>query len=141
LNAELKMAEIVYAREPALSTEEFIALLHASGLAERRPVADRPRIEKMLQNSNLIVTARRSGALVGVSRAITDFAYACYLSDLAVDRTCQGQGIGRRLIEETRRVAGQESMCLLLSAPDAIPFYRTIGMPQPDNAFLFKRER
>ncbi|HVZ09154.1 GNAT family N-acetyltransferase [Rhodopila sp.] len=136
------MSTIRYAQEPALSADEFIAVLQASGLAERRPVADRPRIERMLAHATLIVTARdESGRLVGVSRALTDHAYCCYLSDLAVDRACQGQGIGRRLIAETRRLAGPETMCLLLSAPDAMPFYRAIGMPQPDNAFMFKRER
>ncbi|KTT62618.1 GNAT family N-acetyltransferase, partial [Sphingomonas endophytica] len=103
--------------------------------------ADTERMARMIANANLIVTARKAHQLVGVSRALTDFAYCCYLSDLAVDRQYQGHGIGKRLIAETRRFAGPESMCLLLSAPDSIGFYKTIGMPQPDNAFLYKRER
>ncbi|MEE4417552.1 GNAT family N-acetyltransferase, partial [Klebsiella pneumoniae] len=80
---------------------------------------------RMIANANLIVTARKAHQLVGVSRALTDFAYCCYLSDLAVDRQYQGHGIGKRLIAETRRFAGPESMCLLLSAPDSIGFYKT----------------
>ena len=36
-------------------------------------------------------------AVVGVSRAITDFAFCTYLSDLAVDAAYQRQGIGKRL--------------------------------------------
>jgi GNAT superfamily N-acetyltransferase len=134
------MTGLVYAREEHLGAEEFIAVLARSGLGERRPIADRGRIERMLAHANLIVTARDAGRLVGVSRALSDFAYCCYLSDLAVDRAEQGRGIGRRLIEETRRAAGPQSMCLLLSSPDAMAFYRAIGMPQPDNAFLYKRE-
>ncbi|MEO0996846.1 MAG: hypothetical protein AAFX58_04945 [Pseudomonadota bacterium] len=42
----------------------------------------------MLHNADLIVTARDTdsdGQLVGVSRCITDFAFCCYCSDLAVD--------------------------------------------------------
>lgn len=136
------MSDIKYGQERTLSPDEFIAVLTASGLAERRPVADRGRIERMLTNANLIVTARdEAGRLVGVSRALTDFSYCCYLSDLAVDKALQGRGIGKALVSEIRRLAGPESMCLLLSAPDSMPFYRSIGMPQPDNAFLFKRER
>lgn len=123
-----------------LGTDEFIQVLQKSGLAARRPVGDIPRPDCMLANSNLIITARdERGQLVGVSRAITDFSYSCYLSHLALDRDHQGKGIGKRLIEDTRQAAGPESMCLLLSAPDASPFYHAIGMSQPDNAFIFKR--
>lgn len=135
------MDEILYVREASIGVDEFIEVLRQSGLGERRPLADAGRMARMIANANLIVTARKAGTLVGVSRALTDFAYCCYLSDLAVDRQHQGHGIGKRLIAETRRHAGPEAMCLLLSAPDSIGFYKTIGMPQPDNAFLYKRER
>lgn len=135
------MSTIAYAREATLAVDEFVETLRRSGLGERRPIADRGRVERMLANANLIVTARDGRKLVGVSRALSDFAYCCYLSDLAVDLDYQGQGIGKKLIAETRRIAGPESMCLLLSAPNSMEFYRAIGMPQPDNAFLFRRER
>ena len=39
----------------------------------------------MLEHADIIVTARVTGQLVGVSRAVTDFAFCTYLSDLAVD--------------------------------------------------------
>ena len=131
--------DIAYAHEPDLAAEAFIAVLHASGLAERRPVEDEPRIRRMLAQADLVVTARIGGRLVGVSRALTDFAFCCYLSDLAVDRDFQGRSIGRQLIKETRRLAGPDAMCLLLSAPAAMDFYRRIGMPWADNAFLYPR--
>jgi GNAT superfamily N-acetyltransferase len=139
------MSAIVYARETALSAAEFVDVLRRSTLAERRPVDDPRRIALMLRHGNLVVTARDGGRdgglLVGVSRALTDFAFCCYLSDLAVDTAYQGRGIGRRLIEETRRAAGPDSMCLLLSAPGAMSYYPHIGMPKADNAFLYPRQR
>ena len=100
------MDAISYSREPSIGVDEFIDVLRQSGLGERRPIADSDRIGRMIANANLIVTARQAGKLVGVSRALTDFCYCCYLSDLAVDRAYQGHGIGKRLIEETRRHAG-----------------------------------
>lgn len=104
---------------------------------------DNDRIARMLANSNLIIVARdkKSGSAVGVARSVTDFAYCCYLSDLAVDRAYQGQGIGKSLIQETRNAAGPEAMVLLMSAPGAMTFYKSIGMPQPDNVFYYHRER
>ena len=63
-----------------------------------------------------------------ISRAITDFSYCCYLSDLAVDTAYQGQGIGKRLIEETHAVAGRQTSLFLVSAPAAVDYYPKIGM-------------
>lgn len=125
-----------------LDAATFIDVLRRSGLAARRPVDDRPRIEAMLANADIVVVAQdtTTGTAVGVARAVSDFAYCCYLSDLAVDAAYQGRGIGRRLIEATRDAAGPQSMCLLLSAPGAMTYYPAIGMPKADNAFLFPRK-
>src|SRR5688500_1267063 len=100
--------KIVYALEPELRVEEFRDVLMESTLGERRPVHDLKKLERMLRGADLIVTARDGTKLVGISRAITDFAYCCYLSDLAVAVNYQHQGIGKKLIEETHRAAGAE---------------------------------
>ena len=129
----------VYAREDWLGPDEYIDVVAKSGL--NRPLDDRGRIERMLAHANLIVTARQDGRLVGIARSLTDFCFCCYLSDLAVDKACQGQGIGKRLIEETRRQAGgDKTTTLLLSAPGAMTFYQGIQMPQADNCFLYRRK-
>lgn len=135
------MIEVLYAREQELRRDEFRTLLVESGLNLRRPMEDADRLDRMLRHANLIVTARIDGVLVGVSRALTDFAYCCYLADLAVAEQVKGRGIGQRLIAETRRHAGPESMCLLLAAPGAVSFYDHIGMPRTDRAFMYPRER
>lgn len=130
-----------YAIEP-ISAEDFADLLSRSGLASRRPVDDLPRLQRMLDNANLIVSARttQTNDLVGIARSLTDWSYATYISDLAVDREHQGKGIGKRLIAETQTFAGKEAMLLLVSAPDAEAYYEKIGMPRTDRAFLFPRE-
>ncbi|MBV8392437.1 MAG: GNAT family N-acetyltransferase [Alphaproteobacteria bacterium] len=130
----------VYAREDFLPVDEYIDAVRKSGL--NRPVDDRLRVERFLKHSNLIVTARQDGRLVGFARSLTDFCWCCYLSDLAVDQACQGQGIGKRLIEETRKEAGGEiTTTLLLSAPGAMTFYQGIQMPQADNCFFYRRSK
>ena len=114
--------------EPALTAEEFRAILNASGLGERRPIGDLGRLDRMLRNADLIVTARVGGELIGISRAITDFSYCCYLSDLAVAKPYQHRGIGKLLIERTRVAAGLEVTLILVAAPAARGYYPKIGM-------------
>ncbi|MDQ2101437.1 GNAT family N-acetyltransferase [Azospirillum isscasi] len=134
----MSAVDILYAVEPDLTADAFIDVLYRSGLAERRPVADRPRVEAMLRNAGLIVTARGAdGALIGVARSITDFAFCCYLSDLAVDRAFQGRGVGKELMRRTRAAVGEGVTCLLLSAPKAVTFYEAAGMERHAQAFLF----
>ena len=132
-NKVIYMQEITYNLEPKLSVAEFIQVLHASGLSERRPVSDLVRIESMLCSADIILVARCSANIVGVSRAITDFAYCTYLSDLAVDRQFQRRGIGKALITATHRAAGLNTTLILLSAPAAAAYYPHIGL-QPHSS-------
>ena len=128
--------DIVYAIEPELTVEEFIDVLRRSTLAERRPVDQIDRIDRMLKGADVIITARCNGLLVGVSRAITDFAYCTYLSDLAVDQEFQKRGIGRQLIDETHAAAGRETRLILLAAPKARTYYPHIGMESHDSCWI-----
>jgi ribosomal protein S18 acetylase RimI-like enzyme len=135
------MGEFTYQLELDLSADEFIDCLVRSTLAERRPVADRGTIEGMLRNADVLMTARRGdGFLLGISRAITDYHYCTYLSDLAVDRTYQSRGIGRTLIQKTHEAAGLKTMLLLLSAPAAETYYPHLGMIAHKSAWYVPRQ-
>lgn len=126
--------------EPNLTVEEFIDVLVRSTLSERRPIDKREVLAGMLKNASLIVTARNSvGMLVGVSRAITDFSYCTYLSDLAVDVSYQRTGIGGELVRRTHQLAGLQTMLVLLAAPAAREYYGKIGMTKHDSAWIFPR--
>lgn len=114
-----------------IDLDEMIDVYVDSTLGERRPVDDRERMGRMLAEANLVITAWDSDRMVGISRSITDWAYATYLSDLAVRSGYQRRGIGRELIRLTRQAA-PEAMLILLSAPKAVDYYPRIGMsPHP----------
>lgn len=128
---------MIYALEPQLSPAEFIDVLRRSTLDQRRPVHDSERIAGMLRCADVIVTARNpDGLLVGVSRAITDFHYCTYLSDLAVDEEFQHRGIGKQLIELTHQHAGKQTTLILLAAPAAVTYYPHIGMRQHHSCWM-----
>lgn len=129
--------ELTYQREPGLEAAEFRDLLRRSTLAERRPVDTPGVIEGMLENADVIITARQGDLLVGVSRAITDHHYCTYLSDLAVDAAFQRQGIGKELIRRTHEEAGLATTLILLAAPKAREYYPRIGMTKHESCWIF----
>ena len=132
---------ITYALEPDLSAQEFRDILIASTLAERRPAEDLARLDRMLRNADIVATARDGRRLVGIARAVTDFAYCCYLSDLAVDVAYQRQGIGKRFIAETQARAGEVATLILVAAPAAETYYPRIGMQQLSSCWAIPRRR
>lgn len=130
---------ITYKVNSRIEPHQLAELFKSSGI--KRPIDDLNRLKKMLDNANLIITAWDGDKLVGIARALTDFSYCCYLSDLAVDREYQKQGIGQELVTEVLRQIGDESMILLMAAPETMEYYPKIGFTKIENAFLIPRKR
>ncbi len=130
---------ITYKTNAVLEAHQLSDLFKASGI--KRPVEDLNRVKKMIDNSNLTVTAWDGEKLVGVARALSDFSYCCYLSDLAVDKEYQNQGIGHELVDEIQKLIGEESNLVLLSAPEAMEYYPKIGFEKCGNAYLIYRKK
>ena len=129
-------SHIVYKINASISTDEFIDILNRSSLGERRPVDNKECIEAMVKNADIVVVALDGDKMVGVARSITDFSYCCYLSDLAVDEAYQHQGIGKMLIEKTKKSLTDGCKIILLSAPKATQYYPKIGFKQHPSAWV-----
>lgn len=119
--------KIIYKVNAEITAEQFIALLKNSTLGERRPVDDYDCMEGMIRNSNLTVSAWLNDELVGIARSMTDFHFACYLSDLAVSQNVQKTGIGKDLQRLTQEKLGPKCKLILLAAPAANDYYQPLG--------------
>ncbi|MFT8728106.1 MAG: GNAT family N-acetyltransferase [Liquorilactobacillus ghanensis] len=128
---------ITYTNKKQITANDLAQLFKAAGI--HRPVNDLPRLQKMLENADILWTAWDKQQLVGIARALTDFSYACYLSDLAVTKSHQKQGIGRNLIEKLRSQIGADVSLVLLAAPSALEYYPKVNFEKIDNAFLRRR--
>ena len=131
---------IIYKVNEPITTEEFIEVLKASTLAERRPINDLKCMKGMVENSNLTVSAVCNEKLIGVARSVTNFHYCCYLSDIAVDTKYQNKGIGKELIRITRQQLGKRCKLILLSAPTAVDYYPKIGFKKHPQAWYIDNE-
>ena len=127
---------IHYRAGNALELDAVIELYRSSTLGDRRPVDDRHRMSEMLRNANLVVTAWDGDLLVGISRALSDFSFVTYLSDLAVRGSHQRQGIGKELIRRTQALAGKDAKLVLLAAPAAERYYPHVGFTHHPQAWM-----
>ncbi|CAB3636431.1 GNAT family N-acetyltransferase [Achromobacter pestifer] len=135
----MKNITVEYRHNFPLDPLDVVRVFDQSGI--KRPTSDLPRIARMFAAPSLVLSAWVDGELVGVSRSLTDYAYCCYLSDLAVNKQYQGAGIGKELIKRTQAIIGEEVSLILLSAPDAMSYYPTLGFELAGNAYVIRRKR
>jgi predicted N-acetyltransferase YhbS len=121
-----------------LDLDAVIELYRASTLGERRPIGDREQMRQMIDNANLVITAWDDQLLVGISRALSDFSYVTYLSDLAVRVSHQRLGIGKELVRKTQEAGGSRTTILLLAAPAAESYYPHVGFTHHPQAWLLR---
>ena len=131
---------IEYKINEPITTDQFIELLANSTLGERRPIHDLQCMEGMVSNSDLTVSAWVNGSLVGIARSVTDFHYACYLSDLAVSKEYQKSGIGKHLQILTQEQLGPQCKLILIAAPAANEYYEHIGFSHNPRCWVLERE-
>ncbi|CUB03325.1 GNAT family N-acetyltransferase [Marinomonas fungiae] len=127
---------IKYKVNESITAMQFIELLSKTTLGARRPLDQLDTVEAMLTNANLLITAWQGANLVGVARSVTDFAFCCYLSDLAVDESLQSSGIGKTLVRMTKEALPDNCSLILLSAPQAVEYYPKIGFTKHNSAWI-----
>ncbi len=130
---------ITYKLNHPLDAEEVIRVYESSGI--NRPTKDGERVRRMLQHSNLVISAWDGERLIGVCRALTDFGYCCFLSDLAVDRAYQHQGIGKEMISRLRKEIGDEVALIIQAAAASMSYYPRLGFEKMENGFMLARKR
>ena len=130
---------IQYKKNQQITLEQFIELLEHSTLGQRRPIHDKTCLQGMLDHANLIISAWDEDKLVGIARCMTDFHYACYLSDLAVDQAYQNQGIGKQLQIRVQQALNEHCKLILISAPAANSYYEHIGFTRNERCWVLQR--
>lgn len=93
----------------------------------------------MLDNANILYTAWDNAKLVGVLRGVSDMSYCTFVSDLAVLKSYQEQGVGTKLLSTLRKNQGKNISIVLISAVSASSFYSKVGFEQVENAFKKQR--
>jgi GNAT superfamily N-acetyltransferase len=95
--------------------------------------ADHPeRLRAALAGSTRVVTAHRSGRLVGLARVLSDGASICYLQDLLVHPDEQRHGTGRQLVIAALEpyTSVRQKVLLTDDEPGQRAFYEGLGFSE-----------
>ena len=127
--------------EHRFGEEEYIDFLRRTDLGAQYPKERfAERIGRLVKNASISLAAvDGEGRVVGALLGLTDFAYWLYVTDLGVDRTMTGQGIGRGLMQRAHALAGGERdiAVYLIANNRAIPFYEKLGMERAEDVMAY----
>lgn len=129
-------------REERLNADTYIDFLKRTDLGSQYPKERfRERIEKLVRNVSVSLTARENGELVGVLFGLTDFCYWLYVTDLGVARDHTHMGIGRELMRRAHQIAGGEKdiAVYLIANENAVPFYEKLGMEKATDVMKYDK--
>lgn len=100
------MSHILISTDKKSVAPEEAAVLYISlgwGTARRYSIAC---MKRSLENCDIVVSARNeAGELVGIARALSDFALDTKILDMAIDPDYQKQGIGRAMFKKIESLA------------------------------------
>ena len=136
-------------REERLTPEEYIDFLKRTDLGSQYPKERfESRIATLVEKASISLTARDdAGDLIGVGFGITDFAYWLFITDLGVVREWTGKGVGRALVQELHRIAGEslagsgEKNIIMYTCANenATGFYEKLGMTKPGDIYMYNK--
>jgi len=136
-------------QQERLTPEAYIEFLRHTDLGSQYPKERfHERIATLVEKASISLTARDvDGALIGVCFGITDFAYWLFITDLGIVREWTGRGVGKALVRELHRIAGErlagggeENIIMYTCANEnATGFYEKLGMVKPDDIYMLNK--
>ena len=79
--------------------------------------------------------------LVGVGRSLADGIDCSYICDVAVHPGCQGQGIGKGIVEKLMKLSQGHRKILLYAEPGKEGFYRGLGFKRMNTAMAIFQDQ
>ena len=98
------------------------------------------RLEKMINNSQIVVTAFDDDEMIGFARCMTDFVFNGQINNVVVDEKYRRKGIGSELIRRILESSGKVTY-ILRGDPENTVFYKLLGFEEAQLTFVHKRKK
>lgn len=116
--------EIEISTNDSINENEGIAIYKANAWSS----AEKPKeLLAALNNSHSLVTARISGALIGIGNAISGGYLVEYYPHMLVHPSYHGKGVGRKMMDAMQCIYGDFHQQMLTADGAAIKFYESVG--------------
>ena len=127
---------IKYYTNKKVDYNKLIKLFNEVGWDDKTNDID--RLKKMVENSQVVVTAWDNENMIGFARCITDFVYNGQINNVVVDVNYRGKGIGKEMIRRTLN-SSEKVTYILRGDPENIKFYRKLGFEEANLSLVYKR--
>jgi len=98
-------------------------------------------LEVVFTNSRFKCFVFHEKALVGVGRALADGRDCSYICDIAVHPGYQGQGLGKKIVQDLVQFSQGHKKIILYANPGKEGFYAKLGFKKMDTAMaIFQNE-
>ena len=98
------------------------------------------RLQDMVEQSQMIVTAWDEGMMIGFARCSTDHAFNGQINNVVVDQNYRGRGIGKTMLAHILN-ANEKITFILRGDEENIGFYKSLGFEDSPLTLIYKRKK
>jgi len=122
--------------EKKVNYDGLVQLFNQVGWSEE--TSDLDRLQLMVENSQIVVTAWDEGKMIGFARCVTDYVFNGQINNVIVDQGYRGRGIGKCLISKILNTSKKVTY-ILRGDPENIGFYKQLGFKDVDLSLVYNR--
>jgi len=116
--------------------EHLVQLFNQAGWTDK--TSDLDRLQLMVENSQIVVTAWDEGNMIGFARCVTDHVFNGQINNVIVDQEYRGRGIGKRLMINILNSSKMVTY-ILRGDPDNVDFYKHMGFKDVNLSLVYNR--
>jgi len=121
----------------APTAKELSELFKQTTWAKNRSISD---IDSLIKQSNVFVTIKIDGLLIGYGRALSDGMYRALIDDIVIDESYRKKGLGKTIMTKLLEQLKEVDEVFLNTREHLESFYEQFGFERP-NTITMKREQ
>ncbi|MBM7614865.1 GNAT family N-acetyltransferase [Alkaliphilus hydrothermalis] len=95
-------------------------------------------LKKSIENS-ICYGMYHDNNLVGFGRVVTDYSTVYWICDVIIDVNCQGNGLGKQLMQSIMSTQELDGLLGILATKDAHGLYEQYGFIKEPHKFMMKK--
>lgn len=129
---------LAYSSDKKVDLNRLIYLFNEVGWNDK--IKDKSRLQEMINNSQIVVTAWDEDLMVGFARCTTDYVFNGQINNVVVDFKYRGRGIGKELIKRILNSSDKVTY-ILRGDPENREFYKRLGFEDSNLTFIYRRKK